>query len=100
MVIALNGREFQREAGMIILEKLRISDYDPTIRNRTIIRTQLNNNASRTANPLQEGEFVIMKDDPIERERLVLRGDKEDTGRQDGSQLLYDYNAGIICLPP
>jgi hypothetical protein len=32
--------------------------------NRPIIGTQLNNYASRTANPLQEGEFVIMKDDP------------------------------------
>ncbi len=32
MVIALNGREFQRDAGMIILEKPRIPDYDPTIR--------------------------------------------------------------------
>ena len=64
MVIALHGREFQRDAGMIILEKPRIPDYDPTIGNRTIIGTQLNDLASRTANPLQEGEFVIMKDDP------------------------------------
>jgi hypothetical protein len=64
MVIALQGREFQRDAGMIILEKPRIPDYDPTIGNRTIIGTQLNDLASRTANPLQEGEFVIMKDDP------------------------------------
>ncbi len=58
MAIALNGREFQRDAGMIILEKPKTPDYDPTIGDRTIIETQLNNLVSRTANPLQEGEFI------------------------------------------
>ena len=31
---------------------------------KPIIATQINNNASRTAQPLQEGEYVIMKYNP------------------------------------
>ena len=64
MVIKLNGREFQRDTGMIMLEKPRIMDEDSTTRDKPIVATQINNNASRTAQPLQEGEYVIMKDDP------------------------------------
>jgi hypothetical protein len=64
MVITLNGREFQRDAGMIMLEKPRIMNEDSTTRDKLTIITQLNSNASRTAQPLQEGEYVIMKDDP------------------------------------
>ena len=64
MVITLNGREFQRDAGMIMLEKPVIMNEDPTTRDNPIIATQMNNSASRTAQPLQEGEYVIMKDDP------------------------------------
>ncbi len=64
MVITLNGREFQRDAGMLMLEKPRIMDEDPTARDKPMIATHINNNASRTAQPLQEGEYVIMKDDP------------------------------------
>jgi len=64
MVITLNGREFQRDAGMIMLEKPTMDDLDPTVRNGEIIETQLNNYASRIMKPLQEGEYVIMKDDP------------------------------------
>jgi hypothetical protein len=64
MVITLNGREFQRDAGMIMLEKPVIMSEDPTTRDNPIIATQINNSVSRTAQPLQEGEYVIMKDDP------------------------------------
>jgi hypothetical protein len=40
-------------------------DEDPTTRDKLIIATQINNNgASRMAQPLQEGEYVIIKDDP------------------------------------
>jgi hypothetical protein len=49
---------------MIMLEKPRIMDEDPTTRDKPIITTQINNNASRTAQPLQEGEYVIIEDDP------------------------------------
>ena len=56
MVITLNGREFQRDAWMIMLEKPRIMDEDPTTRDKLTITTQLNNNASRTAQPLQGAE--------------------------------------------
>ena len=64
MVITLNGRDFQRDAGMIMLEKPVIADEDPTIRNRMITKTHKHNNTSRITQPLQEGEFVIIKDDP------------------------------------
>jgi hypothetical protein len=61
MVITLNGGEFQRDAGMIMLEKPMIIDEDPTTIDKPIIATQINNNASRTAQPLQEGEYVIKR---------------------------------------
>jgi hypothetical protein len=49
---------------MIILERPGIRDEDPTIRDNVIIATQTNNNAITTNYPLEEGEFVIIKDDP------------------------------------
>jgi hypothetical protein len=64
MVITLNGREFQRDAGMIMLEKPRMMDEDPTTRDKLIVATQMNSHASRIVQPLQEGEYVIIKDDP------------------------------------
>ncbi len=36
MVIRLNGRNFQSDAGMIMLEKPIIADEDPAIRDRMI----------------------------------------------------------------
>ncbi len=64
MVIRLNGKDFQRDAGMIMLEKPNEAEEDPTIRNRMIIATQNHSNALVTTHPLQEGEFIIVKDDP------------------------------------
>ncbi len=49
---------------MVMLEKPRFASEDPTIADRIIIEPQLNTEASRAANPIQEGEFVIIKDDP------------------------------------
>jgi hypothetical protein len=64
MTIRLNGKDFQRDAGMIMLEKPKEVEEDPTIRNRAIITTQAHSNALRITHPLQEGEFIILKDDP------------------------------------
>jgi hypothetical protein len=64
MVIRLNGKDFQRDAGMIILQKPQEVEEDPAIRGRLIIPTQVHDIASRITHPLQEGEFVIVKDDP------------------------------------
>jgi hypothetical protein len=64
MVISLNGRDFQRDAGMVLLEKPRAGDHDPTIRDRTIIGVQQLTAYNQQINPLQEGEFIIVKDDP------------------------------------
>jgi hypothetical protein len=40
MVISLNGRDFQRDAGMVLLEKPRARDQNPTVRDRTITGVQ------------------------------------------------------------
>ncbi len=49
---------------MVILEKPSTRDEDLTIKDNVIIATQASSNAVRVSNPLQEGEFVIIKDDP------------------------------------
>jgi hypothetical protein len=64
MVITLNGRDYQRDAGMIMLEKPRVDEEDPTAADKLIITSQASSRALRLAQPLQEGEFVIIKDDP------------------------------------
>jgi hypothetical protein len=64
IVIRYQEKEFQRDAGMVMLEKPRFADADPTIENSLIIGPQLQAEALRAGNPLQEGEFVILKDDP------------------------------------
>jgi hypothetical protein len=40
MVIRLDGRDFQRDAEMVLLEKPKAGDHDPTIRDRAIIGVQ------------------------------------------------------------
>jgi hypothetical protein len=64
MVVRLNGKDFQRDAGMIMLEKPKDTEDDPTIRDRMVIATQAHSDALRITHPLQEGEFIIVKDDP------------------------------------
>ena len=64
IVIQYQEKEFQRDAGMVMLEKPRFRDADPTIEDRLIIGPQQQVEASTAGNPLQEGEFVIIKDDP------------------------------------
>ena len=68
MVIRMNGRDFQRDAGMVLLEKPKTLDRDPEIRDRRIIGVQKFTIGSQEINPLQEGEFVIIKDDPQARD--------------------------------
>jgi hypothetical protein len=68
MVIRMNGRDFQRDAGMVLLEKPKALDHDPAIRDRRIIGVQKFNIGSQEIDPLQEGEFVIIKDDPQARD--------------------------------
>jgi hypothetical protein len=64
MVISLNGREFQRDVGMVLLEKPKIGDHDPTIRDRTTLGVQQLTEENQQIDPLQEGEFIIIKDNP------------------------------------
>jgi hypothetical protein len=71
IVVRYNGKDFQRDAGMILLEKPRKEADDPTIADRLIIGPHAVNDAVEVADhadeelqPLQEGEFIIIKDDP------------------------------------
>jgi hypothetical protein len=64
MVIRYNEKDFQRDAGMILLEKTRMEAEDPTIADRLIIGLQALAGTMEATQPLQEGEFVIIKDDP------------------------------------
>jgi hypothetical protein len=68
MVIRMNGRDFQRDAGMVLLEKPNAGDHDPAIQDRRIIEAQKYTIGSQEINPLQEGEFIIIKDDPQARD--------------------------------
>ncbi len=49
---------------MVMLEKPSFTRGDPTIEDKINIEPQLNTEASRASNPIQECEFVIIKDDP------------------------------------
>jgi hypothetical protein len=51
MVITLNGREYQRDAGMIMLEKPRVDEEDPTAADKLSITTQASSRALRLAQP-------------------------------------------------
>ena len=64
----MNGRDFQRDAGMVLLEKPNALDHDPTIRDRRIVGVQKFTIGAQEINPLQVGEFVIIKDDPQARD--------------------------------
>ncbi len=67
MVNRYKEKDFQRDAGMILLEKPKVASEDPTIADRLIIGPQLQADATETEEPLQEGKFVIVKDDPNAR---------------------------------
>jgi hypothetical protein len=71
IVVRYKGKEFHRDAGMILLEKPRREAEDPTIADRLIIGPhaaggafEAVDHAGEEEQPLQEGEFVIIKDDP------------------------------------
>jgi hypothetical protein len=71
IVIKYKEKEFQRDAGMVLLEKPRKEAEDPTIADRLIIGPHVAHGAVETADhpgeqsqPLQEGEFILIKDDP------------------------------------
>ena len=68
MVIRLNDRDFQRDAGMVLLEKPKAGDRDPTTEDRMVIGVQTFTDEIQLINPLQEGEFIIVKDDPNARD--------------------------------
>jgi hypothetical protein len=72
IVIRYKEKDFQRDAGMILLERPRMEAGDSTIADRLIIgphaagdAVEAADNAVEASQSLQEGEFVIIKDDPM-----------------------------------
>ena len=57
-------REYQRDAGMILLRKPRPDDQDPVDYRERSQGTRMSSARDIAENPLKEGEFVILKDDP------------------------------------
>ena len=57
-------REYQRDAGMILLRKPRPDDQDPVDYRERSQGTRISSVQDIAENPLKEGEFVILKDDP------------------------------------
>ncbi len=80
IVIRYQEKKFQRDAGIVMLQKPRFEDNNPMIEDRLIIGPQQQAEASRAGNPLHEGKFVIIKYDP-KRSHMVLCGSPENTGR-------------------
>ncbi len=64
IVIRYKEKDFQRDAGMIMLEKPRPLDVDPTVEDRLINEPRLQMEAIRNDTTYREGEFVILEDDP------------------------------------
>ena len=88
IVIKYKEKEFQRDAGMVLLEKPRKEAEDPTIADRLIIGPHVAYGAVEAAEhegeqsqPLQEGEFIIIKDDPKAATWYCAEINKEDTSR-------------------
>ena len=57
-------REYQRDAGMVILHKVRPCEMDPSIRITNHLGTRVHTTDMLQKEPLQEGEFIILKDGP------------------------------------
>jgi hypothetical protein len=57
-------REYQRDAGMVLLRKPRPDEYDPATFRELSIGTKNSSPQDIASNPLREGEFIILKDDP------------------------------------
>ncbi len=81
---------------MILLEKPRKEAEDPTIADRLIIGPHATDGAVETADhagqevqPLQEGEFVIIKDDPRATTWYCAEIRKILADRIEAAQLLY-----------
>ena len=57
-------REYQRDAGMVLLKKARPDEQDPTYHQERSQGTRNSSKQDLAANHLKEGEIVILKDDP------------------------------------
>ncbi len=57
-------REYQRDAGMVLLRKARTDEQDPTYHQERSQGTRISSKQDLEENRLREGEVVILKDDP------------------------------------
>jgi hypothetical protein len=57
-------REYQRDAGMVLLKKPKPSDIDPEAGRERSVGTRLSSAKDMRKNALKEGEIIILKDGP------------------------------------
>ena len=57
-------REYQRDAGMVLLKKPMPSDFDPEAARERSLGTRLSSVRDMRKNALKEGEIIILKDGP------------------------------------
>jgi hypothetical protein len=86
-------REYQRDAGMVLLRKPKPEDIEPEFTRERSLGTRTSSKDDLNEHPIKEGEFLILKDDPKAKDwycaevRTILH-----SGRSSRSQLLHHAN--------
>jgi hypothetical protein len=57
-------REYQRDAGMVLLKKPKPMDIEPEFTREPSLGTRASSKDDLNSHPIKEGEFLILKDDP------------------------------------
>ncbi len=57
-------REYQRDAGMVLLRKPKSEEVEPEFTRERSLGTRTSSKNDLNEHPIREGEFIILKDDP------------------------------------
>ncbi len=57
-------REYQRDAGMVLLRKLKPEEVEPEFTRERFQGTRASSKNDLIEHPIREGEFLVLKDDP------------------------------------
>jgi hypothetical protein len=57
-------REYQRDAGMVLLRKPKLEEAEPEFTRERSLGTRASSKNDLIKHPIREGEFLILKDDP------------------------------------
>jgi hypothetical protein len=63
-------REYQRDAGMVLLKKPKPVDVEPEFTRERSLGTRTSSKDDLNEHPIKEGEFLILKDDPNAKDWL------------------------------